>query len=189
MTTFATIESASFRNEGRRGLRFEVYRNGQRVMNFAPAAPIVMGPESVPIPGDLTVQNGLLVVSRTEEHAAGISLLWDLGAMGSYHLETTRLPPRERPYVLNVELARARLMKIVQKQEDWNLFDFPRAEKFNQHFQEAQAMFADALGKLDKPGEASVLADQSLALATDLSEQLGMFHGELLLNRRRASGA
>src|SRR5690242_2475738 len=143
MTTFASIEPSSFRTEGRKGLRFEVYRNGQRVSNYAPVAPIVMGPESVPMPGDVAFQNGLLVVSRTEEQAAGISLLWDLGAMGSYHLETTRLQPREKPYILNVELARARLMKIVQKQEDWNLFDFPRADKFNLRFREAQSLFAD----------------------------------------------
>ena len=43
---------------------------------------------------------------------------------------------------LNVELARFRLMRIVQKQEDWNLFYFPRAEKFTQYFNEA-ARFTD----------------------------------------------
>jgi hypothetical protein len=53
-------------------------------------------------------------------------------------LETTRLASREKPYILNVELARFRLMKVVQKQEDWNLFDFPRAEKFGPKFREAQ---------------------------------------------------
>src|SRR5579862_6679656 len=106
-----------------------------------------------------------------------------------YHLETTRLQTRDRPYNLNVELARARLMKIVQKQEDWNLFDFPKAEKYVLRFREAQAMFADALGKLDEPGEAAKLADQSLAIAIDLSEQLASFHGELLINRRKATNS
>ncbi len=77
-------------------------------------------------------------------------------------------------------------MKIVQKQEDWNLFDFPRAEKFQTKFREAQGLFADALAVLDEPGKAAELADQSLSLAIDLSEQLATFHGELLLNRRRA---
>ena len=38
-------------------------------------------------------------------------------------------------------------MKIVQKQEDWNLFDFPRAEKFALRLKEAQQLFAEALGK------------------------------------------
>ncbi len=77
-------------------------------------------------------------------------------------------------------------MKIVQKQEDWNLFDFPKAEKLNQKLREAQAIFADSLGKPD-PAEAAKLADQALAAALDLSEQFASFHGELLINRRKSA--
>ena len=66
---------------------------------------------------------------------------------------------------------------------------FSRAEKFNQGFRDAQAVFAEALGKLHEPGEAAKLADQSLAMAIDLSDQVAMFHGDLLLNRRRASNS
>jgi hypothetical protein len=170
-------------------LAFEIYKDGQRVTSFTPVAAIAMGPESVPIPGQVEFKDGLLVVSRTEDGAVGLSLLWDMGAVGSYQMETTRLPQRDEAYNLNVELCRARLMKIVQKQEDWNLFDFPRAEKFTTRFREAQSMFADALGKLDKPAEAAKIADEALAAAVELSEQLAEFHAELLLNRRRAANA
>ena len=170
-------------------IKFEIYRDGKRLTNFAPVGAIAIGPESVPIPGEVVFRDGHLVVDKTDDHATAVGLLWDCGPAGAYHIETTRLPPREKPYNLNVELARFRLMRIVQKQEDWNLFDFPRAEKFTMMFQEAQAFFSDALGKLDQPGEAAQLADQALGMATELSEQLSMFHGELLLNRRRASGA
>src|SRR5437773_1876282 len=139
-------------------ITFEIYREGTRLMNFAPAGAIAMGPESVPMPGAVKFENGLLVVQSADEQPAGVALLWDLGAIGSYHVETTRLMPRPKPYNLNVELARFRLMRIVQKQEDWNLFDFPRAEKFTQLFRDTQAIFADALGKLDQPAEAARLA-------------------------------
>ena len=135
-------------------IKFEIYRDGTRVTNFAPVAAMAVGPESVPMPGDVAFRDGLLTLSRSDEHPSGLALLWDTGPLGTYHLETTRLPPRDEPYNLNVELARFRLMKIVQKQEDWNLFDFPRAEKFNQRFREAQATFADALGLLHEPGHA-----------------------------------
>src|SRR4051794_24494607 len=99
-------------------IKFEIYQNGKRLMNYAPIAPMAMGPESVPIPGEVAFRDGMLVMSRNEEHPCGVALLWDLGERGAYHLETTRLVPREKPYNLNVELARCRLMKIVQKQED-----------------------------------------------------------------------
>jgi hypothetical protein len=170
-------------------IKFEIYRDGTRLMQFTPVAPMAMGPESVPMPAEITFRDGLLTVNRADENALGVALLWDVPGLGTYHLETTRLQHREEPYNLNVELARARLMKIVQKQEDWNLFDFPRADKFIQRFRESQSLLADALGTLHVPNEAAKLADQSLLIAVDLSEQLAVFHGELLINRRRQGNA
>ncbi len=169
-------------------IRFEAYRNGQKLADFAPVAVCAVGPESVPMPADVSMRDGMITISRADGHAMGVSLLWDVGPMGAFHLETTRLPPRLKPYNLNVELARFRLMKIVQKQEDWNLFDFPKAESFLKSFREAQGLLADALGKLDEPGVAATLADESLMMSVALSEELALFHAELLLNRRRQSG-
>ena len=170
-------------------LKFEIYRDGARLTQFTPVAPMAMGPESVPLPAEIIFRDGMLVINRAEEHPLGVALLWDVPGIGTYHLETTRLQHREQPYNLNVELARSRLMKIVQKQEDWNLFDFPKAEKFVQRFRESQSLLADALGMLPESSEAAKLADQSLAISIDLSEQLAAFHGELLINRRRQSNA
>jgi len=170
-------------------IKFEIYRDGSRVNTFEPVAATAMGPESVPIPGDIHFRDGLLVVNRKDEMAAGIALLWDCGPYGAYVLETTRVMPSEKPYNLNVELARSRLMKIMQKQEDWSLFDFPKAEKLATRFSEAQGIFADALGKLDQPGEAAKLADQALVMAMDLSEELTAFHTDLLLSRRRSANS
>jgi hypothetical protein len=168
-------------------IKFEIYREGSRVTSFEPVASAAIGPESVPISGDIVFRDGLLILSRRDEHASGISLLWDVGPLGTFVLETTRLPPRDKPYNLNVELARFRLMKIMQKQEDWNLFDFPKVDKFAHRFQEAQNLFAEALAKLDQPGEAAKLADRALEAAVDVSEQLAMFHADHFLARRKAS--
>ncbi len=171
------------------GIKFEIYRDGNRVSAFEPIAAYAVGPESIVVAGEVVFRDGLLVVQRLDDQAVGVSLMWEVGPHGTFHLETTRLAPREKPYNLNVELARFRLMKIVQKQEDWNLFDFPKAERFGRKFKEAQGLFADALGKLNEPGEASGLADRSLVIAMELSEELAEFHAELLINRRKASNS
>jgi hypothetical protein len=168
-------------------IKFEIYRDGSRVTTFTPAGATAVGPESVPIPGEVIFKDGLLIVQRKDDHATGVSLLWDCGPLGAFQLETTRLQPREKPYNLNVELARFRLMRIMQKQEDWNLFDFPKADRFTARFAEAQSLFAEALGKLHEPAEAAKVADHALAIGLDLSEQLATFHSELLLSRRRAT--
>lgn len=168
-------------------VKFEIYRDGGRVMSFQPVAAMVMGPESIPIVGTIRFQDGLLWVESGDDHAVGVSLLWDLGVLGAYVMETTRLPHREEPYNLNVELARQRLMKLVQKQEDWNLFDFPSAESLQSQFRETQAQLAEALGHLDEPVVAADLADQVLQSAVALSDSMTQFHAELLLNRRRST--
>src|SRR5687768_14109203 len=167
-------------------IKFEIYRQGARLTAFEPVAAAAIGPESVPIPGEVAFRDGLLVVNRKDEHPVGVSLMWDCGGIGTFHVETTRLQPRDKPYNLNVELARFRLMRIMQKQEDWNLFDFPKTEQYQKKFHDATMMFADALGKLDDPAAASKLADRSLEMGVELSEQLALFHSELLINRRRA---
>ncbi len=167
-------------------IRFEIYRDGNRVTTFDPVAATAIGPESVPIGGEVFFRDGLLIVNRKDEHASGVSLQWECGPMGCFLMETTRLQPREKPYNLNVELARFRLMKIMQKQEDWNLFDFPKADKFSGRLQEANNFFADALGMLDRPGEASKLADRALEMGVDLSEQLALFHADLLLAQSKS---
>ena len=54
-----------------------------------------MGPESVPIPGQVEFRDGLLIVIAYRERAVGVSLLWEWAPIGAYHMETTRLPPRD----------------------------------------------------------------------------------------------
>lgn len=169
-------------------IRFEIYRDGTRLDSFTPSGASVIGPESVPVPGEVRFEDGLLIVNRIEQ-PAGVAMLWDAGSVGSYHLETCRLPPRDKPFVLNLEMARNRLMKLIQKQEDWNLFDFPKAEKLSQQFRDAQSLLAEALGALGDNPAAARLGDRALQQAIDVSEQMSLFHADLLLNRRRANGA
>ncbi len=169
-------------------VKFEVYRSGQRLREFQPVAAYIVGPESVPITGEVVFRDGLLTAQRADEIPMGVSLLWNAGPAGTCLLETTRLLPRPEPYNLNVELARFRLMKIVQKQEDWNLFDFPKAETYLAKFKEAQDFLAEALGKLGDPPAAAALADEALVRGMQLSEELALFHADLLITRRRSTG-
>src|SRR6476469_2182385 len=104
-------------------VKFEIYRDRTRVTAFEPAGAVAMGPESIPIPDDVSFRDGLLVVNRKDEQPVGVALLWQVSENDALHVETTRLVPRDKPYLLNVELARFRLMRIMQKQEDWNLIE------------------------------------------------------------------
>ena len=178
---------------------FEIYRDGARLAEYQPVGAIAVGPESVPVPGRVTFApdaGGLLRLDPVDPgavsgpaHPAGVGLLWDVGELGRFHLETTRLPPRPEPYNLNVELARHRMMKILQKQEDWNLFDFPGTELLAERFRAAQATLAGAMAGGDDPAAASVVADRVLADAVELSDDYARFHADLLLAKRRQTGS
>ena len=194
-------------------LLFEIYDGGRRLTSYRVRGGFAVGPESVPLPGRVAFEDGLLRVEAGDEPmeyggghsdpgdeasayaglqaaaaALGVSLLWDTSTAGAFVLETTRLPPRDEPYVLNVELARHRLMRLVQKQEDWNLWEMPPAAAAVAAARRAQAMFAEALGLLHDRPAASVKADEALAAAILAGEQLARVHAEMLLNRRRRTG-
>jgi len=56
-------------------VKFEIYRDGVRMTDFSPVAAYAVGPESVPIPGDVVMQDGLLHVQRPDDAPGGVSLL------------------------------------------------------------------------------------------------------------------
>jgi GH35 family endo-1,4-beta-xylanase len=171
-------------------VRFEIHHGGKPLAQFTPSSAYALGQEGIPIAGDVFFRDGLLIVSRPDNQAIGVGLLWDCGpGVGQYVLETARLKPREKPYLLNLELARGRLMRILQKMEDWNLFDYPRTEQLAATFRKAQMTLAQAMGHLpNNPVAAAVSADSALSQAMALGDELALFHAELLLGRRRAAG-
>ncbi|MEM6315966.1 MAG: endo-1,4-beta-xylanase, partial [Planctomycetota bacterium] len=163
---------------------FEIYRDGERADTYDVSGAVALGPESVPMTGGVAFTGGMLRVD-VDDQAAGVALRWDAGDMGVLHLETCRLQPRPEPYLLNIELVRHRLMRILQKQEDWAMFDLSRAENNLQgRLDQLKADFAEALGLLDEPGDAAKVADKALADAVDISEGIAALHAELLLGRR-----
>jgi hypothetical protein len=109
--------------------------------------------------------------------SAGIALLWPVEGFGKILLPTARLPERKRPYILNVELARAKLMQITLKREDWSLFE--ETNGFSDLVHQAKDLFIEALQNISEPAKASMLADESLEKALVFSEKLAAKHAEL----------
>jgi hypothetical protein len=115
-----------------------------------------------------------------------VTLLWQAGPSGRFLLSTTRLPERNRPYNLNLELARAQVARIAVKHEEWGLFDFATASEISAAYDRLRRRLVEAI-KIRDGAKASVLADTVLAEAVTLGEKMALFHGDVLLQRRRAS--
>jgi hypothetical protein len=148
----------------------------------------LVGIDGVPVRGELRVDANIITCESRNREALGISVLWPVKDYGTVQLPTTRLPIRDEPYHLHVELVRHRLMRVSMKREEWGLFDYPGMEELAGRIDRARDLFLEALQKTDDPPAAARVADRALALAVAASEELCRFHAAVFLSRRRQSG-
>ncbi|MEM7683105.1 MAG: hypothetical protein AAF288_14220 [Planctomycetota bacterium] len=131
---------------------------------------------------------GHIVVDRRDPGPCAVALQHDLGELGSVTLQTCLLPDRDEPYVLELELARHRLMTLLAKLEDWLLFELSHEHPVQQHADRGRELFIEALGVQKRdPAQAAALGGEALREAFDGSEALALAHSATLL-QRRASG-
>jgi hypothetical protein len=166
-------------------LKFQVFKDGKPADEFSLAAAYMFGADSTPLhtTEKIKFKNGIIECKRKSCDAAGLALLWPVEDFGRILLPTTRLPERKEPYILNVELARARLMQITLKREDWAIFD-EDADSFADMTHEATGLFVESLKDIKDASKASQLADASLKKAMILSEKLASRHADVFLEAR-----
>ncbi len=165
-------------------LRFDVYRDGAIAKDVNLAGAYVFGPDGVPVRADITASDGQITCIKQSTGPVGIALLWDTGNSGSFLLPTTRLEERNTPYNLSVELARAQIMTLFQKREEWGLFDYADAKELNKEFGNVRTQFVQAISQTD-PITASLLADSALDNAVMLGEKMALLHASAFLKRKR----
>ena len=166
-------------------LRFDVFHNGQPAGEIDLAGAYVFGQDTIPVRADLAAIDGQITCMKRVPGACGLAVLWEVADAGCILLQTTRLPERTAPYNLNVELARGRLMRITQKNEDWALFDYPGAEALNKEFASLRRTFVKSLKTSDQ-ADAAALADEALARSVTVGEKMALFHADVFLERRKS---
>lgn len=168
-------------------LRFRVFRDGLVPPDFDISTAYLVGSDNVPIRGEFAYVDGEIQCRKRAAGPAALTLLWETRNFGKIMLETTRLPEREEPYLLNLELARSRMMRMLQKREEWGLFDVAEGQPINEKSNDCRDLLLQAIVNLEDMAQASNYADQCLNLALPLSEQAAMTHADLLLQRRLAT--
>jgi hypothetical protein len=176
-------------------LRFTVYdRTGH---DWSVSQAYLFGPDEVPVPGEVRLEDGLIRCEKPSAESAGLALqarveLPGGEALGMLMLRTCLLPEREEPYLLSLELARHRIMLVLNKLEEWALFDLPADHPVLAQLDRAREEFTNALVALchrevrdgvSAPDAASVkeadaAAGRALGLALDASERLALLHAE-----------
>ncbi len=165
-------------------MKFQVFRDGELVEKFRPCGAYLFGTDGISIRrARIGATNGIVECIRPNVETAGLALLWPISGFGRILLPTTCLPERERPYNLNVEITRAKLMQITNRREDWSFFD--SVEGMEDISKGAQDLFIEAIQNIDNGAKASRLADEALKRAMVYSEKLAIRHGKLLFDKRR----
>ncbi len=165
-------------------MKFRVYKNGKPVEDFALYGTYMFGTDLVPLrdADNINFSDNAIHCVPLGTDSAGIALLWPVDGYGKVILPTTCLPPREEPYILNVELARAKLMQITLKKEDWSFFE-EDANSIEQS-RKAQDLFITSLKQIKTPEKASETADKALSAALKYSELLAGRYAEYFINIR-----
>ncbi|MBI1372247.1 MAG: hypothetical protein GC159_05735 [Phycisphaera sp.] len=169
-------------------LKFLLFNNGERATEWRSSDAYLVGADDVAVKANIAFADGVISCEKNTVGPAALSLPYSLDETGELMLQTCLLPERDDPYMLTVELARHRLMKVISKQEDWGLYDLEDDHPAAMRIRVATQKFVEALSLIDKPAEADKLARQALALGIDASEELALAQAERQLSKRLEKG-
>jgi hypothetical protein len=163
----------------------------------------LIGPDETVTPGEARFDRGLIRCERRgSEGAAGLAVQFPVkhsnagGGGGSESLLTLRtclLPGRTEPYLLSLELARHRLMLLLNKVEEWAFFDLPAEDPINLLIERTREAFTRALMAVSPASgaggqwfslEADRAAREALALGVEAGEALALHQSRVQHGRR-----
>lgn len=160
-----------------------------------------IGAREEPTQADIRYSEGVITIEKPSADSTALALLHPVGSPAPGHgeigplvLQTCLLPPRQEPYLLSLELARHRIMLVLNKLEQWAMFDLASDSPGMAEFEQARAEFTRALVAMCHRGAggpdpaslrtAHVAARAALALAVDASEKLALFQADRQMKGR-----
>jgi len=189
-TILTKADRAGFAREGDGVvmLSFAVYSNGAPATGVNLNGAYLIGSDDVPLRAELTFKDGVITCKKRSTGPAGLGLLWPVSDVGTILLETVRLLERKQPYILSLELARGRLMRINQKLEEWGLLNLEQNEARFAEMNRGRETLITAL-QADTPAQAAERGEKALAASVGAGESIAGFQAEASLMRRKQAGA
>lgn len=171
-------------------LKFRVFEDGRPAKRWSLRNTYLIGADGNAVRGSIWFDQGLIICEKREVGSVALACQHRIPGIGELTVQTCLLPERDEPYVLDLELARHRLMLLYVKQEEWNLFDLDPGHPIIKRAEAAREMFIESLcAQHNDPTRAAAKGQKALAMAIDGSEELALHHSQLLMNRRRTNSA
>jgi len=146
----------------------------------------VAGAEDFPWSTRSTWDGDELVVQRGVDDSGYVYVPWMVDGHGQHLLGTTTLMERDKPYVLEVELARGLIQRLRSRVFIWEWMGVETPADLNDRLRSATSLFSRAATSQDDLPAASAAANEAIAAALAVSNQLVRAYSEQsLLTRQR----
>lgn len=126
-----------------------------------------------------------LVVHRGVDDSGYVYVPWLVDGHGQRLLGSTTLMEREKPYVLDVELARGLIQRIRSRLFIWDWLGVSTPPELNAMLREATGLFSRAATSQADPKIAAGFANQAIAMALTVSDKVVRNFAEQSLESRQ----
>ncbi|MEI7658536.1 MAG: endo-1,4-beta-xylanase [Phycisphaerae bacterium] len=122
--------------------------------HFPPRKAYLVGPDETPVQGMIELRHGVVDARKMVTSTVGLAVQLQVAgghvgqesaSQGLLTVHTCLLPDRDEPYLLTIELARRQIMFVLNKMEDWGLFDLGAEHPLMSEFDGARETFTQAL--------------------------------------------
>ncbi len=145
----------------------------------------VAGLEEIPWSTRADWEDDQLVVERAIPDSGCVYVPWQVDGVGTRVLSTATLMERQRPYLLEVELARGIIQRIRNRLFMWELLGLTPSDELKDELQSATREFSLAATSQDEPAESAVAANRAIALAISSGEHLVANYAKQAIAARR----
>ncbi len=124
-------------------------------------------------------------VVRAVDDSGCFHIPWQVEGYGETTLSTATLMERERPYLLEVELARGTINRVRNRLAEWAVHDLQVPEAMQAKLGEAIATFSRAVVAQSDAVEAGRIAQEALAQILPLTTEIARTFADAMIKNRR----
>lgn len=168
-------------------LRFLVPRR-ERLAKDAPDRAYFTGLDEIPWQSRTQLSEDGLIVRRAESDSGNFHIPWNVAGYGELMLSTASLMEREKPYLLQVELARGTIHRTRSQLAQWQAAGLALPAGAIAYLAVARGFFSRAATSQHTPDLAADHADRATAAALGAMGSLVMAYGEQAAAMRQRQG-
>lgn len=165
-------------------LRFRVYER-DRLGDDGLGRIYVAGMEDIPWSTSASWQDDLLVVRRSVSDSGNVFVPWNVQGHGRQMLASTTLMEREKPYTLEVELARGLIQRLRSRLFIWEWLGLETTPELKEQLRQATMSFARAATNQQDLARCANAANGAIAAALAVSNLLVESYTEQSLAKRQ----